>query len=47
MSSLLGMQPRLMQVPPKAPESISATGTSGCPGMTTFPDPEPTTTSEK
>jgi hypothetical protein len=42
------MHPRLMQVPPKAPDSISATGPGAVPaGTAMLPEPEPMTTSEK
>ena len=52
-SILLGMQLGLRQVPPKAPDSISATGPctgpwrSECLGTRTLPEPEPMMTSEK
>jgi hypothetical protein len=43
---LLGMQPRLRQVPPNGPDSISATG-PWARWTTTLPEPEPMMTSEK
>jgi len=47
-SILLGIQPRLMQVPPNRPASITATGPwPGSSGTTTFPDPEPMMAREK
>jgi hypothetical protein len=47
-SILLGIQPWLMQVPPKAPASMTATGPQDrSSGTMTFPDPEPTMASEK
>ena len=45
---LLGMQPRLRQVPPKAPDSMSATGPGpGSFGTRLLPEPDPMMAREK
>ena len=45
---LLGMQPRLRQVPPNAPASMSATGPcAGSSGTSALPEPDPTMASVK
>ena len=45
---LLGMQPRLRQVPPNAPASMSATGPcAGSSGTSALPEPDPMMASVK